>query len=929
MEARPTIDQYDPSHELFLPRRLHLDAIFHPRSVAVIGATERPGSVGRTLLWNLISNPFGGTVYPVNPKRTNVLGIRAYPSVKEIPDLVDLAVIATPAPTVPEVVQACVEAGVKGAVIVSAGFREIGESGQQLEEQILAIARKGGMRLIGPNCLGVMRPVTGLNATFASTMARPGTVGFISQSGALLTSILDWSLEENVGFSAFISVGSMLDVGWGDLIYYLGSDPYTKSIILYMESIGDARSFLSAAREVALQKPIIVIKAGRTEAAAKAALSHTGSLAGSDEVLSAAFRRTGVLRVDRIADLFYMAEVLAKQPRPEGPRLTILTNAGGAGVLATDALVQGGGQLAELSAETKKRLDAFLPPHWSRSNPVDILGDADPERYAKVLEVTLADENSDGLLVILTPQAMTDPTQTAEQLRRFAQSRKPILTSWMGGVEVAAGRKILNRAGIPIFQYPDTAVRVFNYMWRYTYNLRALYETPSLSDDEIDGGPHREQAQQIIEQVQREGRTLLTEYEAKQILEAYCLPVTPTRLAQTADEAVAAAEELGYPVVLKLHSFKITHKTDVGGVQLNLHAPDEVRRAFETIRSNLEKRGQADAFAGVTVQPMVRVQEGYELIIGSTIDSQFGPVLLFGAGGTLVEVYRDRALGLPPLNTTLARRMMEQTKIYQALQGVRGRSPVQLDRLEKLMVRFSQLVVEQPRIREIDINPLLAAADQIVALDARIVLHPPEMREEALPRPAIRPYPRQYMGTWRLTDGTPVLIRPIRPEDEPLLVAFHYKLSERSVYLRYASLLKVSQRVAHERLARLCFIDYDREMALVAERRSPETDCPEILAVARLTKIYGTNDGEFAMLVRDDVQGKGLGTELLRRLIQIGEVEGLERIVADILVQNHAMQHVCRKLGFKILRGDDPADPMVKAVKVLRVPAERETFAKA
>ncbi len=928
MEARTTVHT-DPSHELFLPRRLHLDAIFKPQSVAVIGASERPGSVGRTLLWNLISNPFGGTVYPVNPKRSNVLGIRAYSSVRDIPEPVDLAVIATPAPTVPGVVQECVEAGVKGAIIISAGFKEIGEEGRRLEEQILAIARKGGMRIVGPNCLGVMRPVTGLNATFASTMARPGSVGFISQSGALLTAILDWSLEENVGFSAFVSIGSMLDVGWGDLIHYLGNDPYTKSIILYMESIGDARSFLSAAREVAFQKPIIVIKAGRTEEAAKAALSHTGTLAGSDEVLSAAFRRTGVLRVDSIADLFYMAEVLAKQPRPEGPRLTIVTNAGGAGVLATDALVQGGGQLAELSEATLQALNAFLPPQWSRGNPVDILGDADPERYAKALEVALADENSDGLLVILTPQAMTEPTQTAEHLRRFAQSRKPILASWMGGVEVAAGRQILNRAGIPTFPYPDTAVRVFNYMWRYSYNLRGLYETPSLPDDEIDGGPDRERAQRLLEQVRQEGRTLLTEYEAKQVLEAYCLPVTPTRLARTADEAVAAAEALGYPVVVKLHSLTITHKTDVGGVQLNLGSPEAVRQAFESIRANLAARGQLEAFDGVTVQPMVHLSDGYELIIGSTIDPQFGPVILFGAGGTLVEVYRDRALALPPLNTTLARRMMEQTKVYRALEGVRGRPPVNLDRLEKLLVRFSQLVVEQPWIREIDINPFWAAPEQLIALDARIVLHPLHLREEELPRPAIRPYPRQYMGTWRLKDGSAVLIRPIRPEDEPLLVAFHHKLSERSVYLRYASLLKLSQRVAHERLARLCFIDYDREMALVAERRSPETGRPEILAVARLTKVYGTNDGEFALLVRDDVQGKGLGTELLRRLLQIGEAEGLERIVADILVQNHAMQHVCRKLGFQVLHSSDPADPMVKAVKTLQVSAERESLAKA
>lgn len=563
MEARPVTEQHDPSHELFLPRRLHLDAIFRPRSVAVIGASERPGSVGRTLLWNLISNPFGGTVYPVNPKRTNVLGIRAYPSVKDIPEPVDLAVIATPAPTVPGVVQECVEAGVKGAVIISAGFKEIGEEGRRLEEQILAIARKGGMRIIGPNCLGVMRPVTGLNATFASTMARPGTVGFISQSGALLTSILDWSLEENVGFSAFISIGSMLDVGWGDLIYYLGSDPYTKSIILYMESIGDARSFLSAAREVALQKPIIVIKAGRTEEAARAALSHTGSLAGSDEVLSAAFRRTGVLRVDSIADLFYMAEVLAKQPRPEGPRLTILTNAGGAGVLATDALVQGGGQLAELSEETKKKLDEFLPPQWSHGNPVDILGDAirsatrsaggdagrrKQRRPAGHPHATGHDRShADGRAApALCAEPQADPGQLDGRGGggRRQKDPEPRRHSHLPVPRHGRARVQLH---VALQLQPARAVR--NTLAARRRNRRGTGSRAGAADHRA-GAPGRAYAADRV-RGQAGARGLL-------------LPVTPTRLARTADEAVAAAEELGYPVVLKLHSLKITHKTDVG-----------------------------------------------------------------------------------------------------------------------------------------------------------------------------------------------------------------------------------------------------------------------------------------------------------------------------------------------------------------------------
>ncbi|MGH3090551.1 MAG: acetate--CoA ligase family protein, partial [Rubrobacteraceae bacterium] len=459
----------DPAHDVLGYERQPLDAVFKPENVAVVGASERVGSVGRTIMWNLISNPFGGTVFPVNPKRPNVLGIKTYPSVAEVPADIDLAIIVSPAPSVPGIIRECAEAGVPGAVVISAGFKETGPEGAKLEEEILAEARRGRMRVIGPNCLGVMNPNTGLNATFAGAMANPGSVGFLSQSGALLTAILDRSFRENVGFSAFVSVGSMMDVGWGDLIYYLGDDPKTQSIVVYMESIGDARSFLSAAREVALTKPIIVIKPGRTEAASRAAASHTGSLTGSDEVLDAAFRRSGVLRVDTISELFNMAEVLSKQPRPKGPRLTVVTNAGGPGVLATDALIGNGGELSEMSSETMETLNGFLPAPWSRNNPIDILGDADPQRYAKTLETAAADPESDGLLVVLTPQDMTDPTATAEALAPYVRSTgKPVLASWMGGPEVAAGTSILNGAGIPTFDYPDTAAQVFTNMWRYT-----------------------------------------------------------------------------------------------------------------------------------------------------------------------------------------------------------------------------------------------------------------------------------------------------------------------------------------------------------------------------------------------------------------------------------------------------------------------------
>jgi acetyltransferase len=894
---------------------LSLDAMFRPRTVAVIGATERAGSVGRTTFANLIGSSFRGNIYPVNPQHPEILGKQAYRSIAEVPGPVDLAVIVTPAATVPGVIGECIDAGVKAAVVISAGFRERGAEGQALEQQIAQQLRRGRMRLIGPNCLGVMNPVIGLNATFAQTIARKGNVAFLSQSGALLTAILDWSLREEVGFSSFVSTGSMLDVGWGDLIDYFGYDAHTQSILIYMESIGDARSFLSAAREVAMAKPIIVIKAGRTEAASKAASSHTGALTGSDEVFDAALRRSGVLRVQSIADVFHMAEVLSKQPRPAGPRLMILTNAGGPGVLATDALIGNGGELAQLSIESREAFNKLLPPHWSHGNPIDILGDADPERYAKALEIAMHDPGSDGLLAILAPQGMTDPASVANRLARYAKGQsKPLLASWMGGTEVERGRAILNAAGIPTFDYPDTAARAFEYMWRYTYHLRGLYETPSIADDPGVAQERVWKAGELLASIAAQGRVLLTEFESKQILALYDIPTVPTKIARTADEAIATALEMGVPVVLKLHSHTLTHKTDVGGVKLDLRTPEAVRDAFQAIELGAVAHAGPQSFQGVTVQPMVRF-DGYELILGSSVDPQFGPVLLFGSGGQLVEVYRDRALALPPLNTTLAQRLMEQTKIYKALGGVRGRKPVDLQALERLLVRFSYIPMELPRIKEIDINPLLASPDGLTALDARIVLFDASVADVDLPRAAIRPYPAQYVWQWKAKNGEEMLIRPIRPEDEPLMAQFHESLSEQTVFLRYFHMENLGSRVAHDRLMRKCFIDYDREMALVAEAKNAATGEREILGVGRLTRERDRREGELAVLVTDRVQRLGLGTELIRRLIEVARREKFARIVARTIPENTAMRSLAERFGFVTQATADLS--VVKAVLTL------------
>lgn len=889
-----------------------LDAIFRPRGVALVGASERPGSVGRTVMWNLLSSPFGGTIYPVNQRRDNILGVRTYPTLADIPVRPDLVVICTPASSVPGILEEAVKLGIPGGIVISAGFKEAGPEGIALEHEIARITA-GKMRIIGPNCLGVMNPVVGLNATFAARSANPGSVAFLSQSGALCTAVLDWSLKENVGFSGFVSMGSMLDVDFGTLVDYYGNDPQTKAIVVYMESIGDPQRFLSAARQVSLEKPIIVIKAGRTAAAAKAAASHTGSLTGSDEVLDAAFRRVGVLRVEGIDDIFDMIDALAKQPLPNGKKLCIVTNAGGPGVLATDALAQGGGELAELSPTSMDAFNALLPSIWSHNNPVDILGDAEPERYAKSLEIAAKDPHIDGMLVIMTPQGMTNPTEIAEHLANYAHSLgKPVLASWMGGESVAEGDDLLNQAGMPSYAYPDTAVKVFNYMWQYSEALAGLYETPEAAT--AANGYDRATANRLIATVQAEGRTILTEYESKKLLAAYGIATTPTEIAETEAEAVAWADKMGYPIVLKLHSLTITHKTDVGGVVLNLRDAAAVKAAFAQIKASVTEKVGAQHFQGVTVQPMAKL-DGYELILGASVDIQFGPVLLFGSGGQLVEVYGDKALGLPPLNTTLARRMMEKTKIYTALKGVRGRASVDMAALEGLLVRFSELIVENPRIAELDINPLLASPERLLALDARIVLHPAEINDADLPKPAIRPYPVQYVGNWTSAKGETFTIRPVRPEDEPKAHAFHHTLSEQTVRQRHMGPVELEERIAHRRLTQLCFIDYDREMALVAMKPGAAGK-EEMVAVARLSKISGSNDAELNVVISDAAQRQGLGREITERLIAIARAEKISTVRGPLAEDNLGMRRIVESLGFAIPADCPPGAACVARLKL-------------
>jgi acetyltransferase len=869
----------------------NLDKIFNPRRIAVIGASGRENSVGAKLLRNLIGVGYNGVVYPVNPFSPTVQGITAYPNVRKIPRQIDLAIVATPAHTVPQIIEECGKVGVLGVIIVSAGFREAGKEGEALEKRILEYKNRYNMRIIGPSSLGVMRPEIKLNSTFANKAAKSGKIAFISQSAALCASVLDWASEAHVGFSAVVSVGSMLDVDFGDLIDYFGTDPQTRSIVLYVESIKNARKFISAARGFARAKPIVVVKAGRFHESAQAALCHIGALCGEDAVYDAAFRRAGVVRVEAIADLFNCAEALAMQPNPEGPRLTIITNAGGPGIMATDFLIDKGGKLSLLSDKTIQALKSALPSYCSVLNPIDLLEEATVDRFREVMEICFKDPNSDGFLIIYTPQGAAEPVETAKLIAELStQTTKPVLTSLMGEDECWKARKILRKNGIPAFTTPEQSISTFMYMYSYTRNLELLYETPEELSIESSIPTF---LKEVIGKASSEGRQILSPVESLHFLEAYKIPTVRTLVAEIPKEAVNAASKLGYPVVMKTLSPQITHKSKAEGVVLNVWSPAQVKALFKELAEKIENHKPEAEFRGVLVQPMIQ-KKRCELLIGSKKDPQFGSVILFGLGGTSTELLGEVSVGFPPLNQVLARRLMEKTIIHKLLESSECSDNCKL--LEEILVKFSQIVIDFPEIKEMDVNPIVVGKSDAVAVDARIVIESDCASHKIQPHEhlVVTPYPRKYISRWKLEDGKSVSIRPIKPEDENLLCELFQSLSEESMRFRFFQAIR---DMSHKNLTRYCNIDYNREIAIVAEK---EENKRRIIGVARLILEPGRKRGEFAVVVGDQWQGLGLGSKLVDYLIEIGKDMKLETIGGDILSRNFKMLRLCTKKGFNV-----------------------------
>ncbi|MCX9085812.1 MAG: GNAT family N-acetyltransferase [Candidatus Methanoperedens sp.] len=892
--------------------------MLNPKTVALIGATEREGSIGRTILENLFLSD-KRKIFPVNPGRKTILGIDCYPDVTSIPEKIDLGIVVTPAITVPDVVESCGKAGVEGLIIISSGFKEFGEEGKELEEKIKHIRKKYGLRIIGPNCLGVIIPAIGLNASFLRANPEPGKIAFISQSGALGTAILDWAVDNYIGFSMFASLGSMIDVDFGDLVDHLGSNPETRSIMLYMEGVGNAKKFMSASRGFARNKPIIIVKPGRYTESAKAALSHTGSMAGDDQVYEAAFKRAGVIRVKEVADLFNAAEVLDSKNLPKGNHLAIITNAGGPGVLATDSLMELGGKLSSLSEKSFSELNSFLPPYWSKSNPIDVLGDADVDRFIKSINVCLEDEGVDGILIIYTPQGKADPDELSRKIAEvMADASKPLITVWMGGRKVAEATKISNQNGIPTYETPEEAVKTYFYMYRYASNLKLLYETPA--DIPVDQAPPKSNLKALIRKAIKEGRTVLDEEESKRFLGNYGIPTTKPRLSRSIDEAVSIAYNIGYPVVIKISSPDISHKSDVRGVVIGISNEEELRVEYEQMLLRVNERLPQARITGIVVQKMIEKVD-YEILLGAKRDNDFGSVILFGRGGVDAEIISDFSIGIPPLNQTLSRIMMEQTKVYKMLKGYRGRKPADMRQLEQIIINFSNLIVDFPEILEIDINPIAISNGVAYALDARIVLDKNSL-EINTPHPhlVITPYPTKYVTPWKLLDGTEVILRPISPEDEPLEYEMLSSLSEESLKGRF---FQTVNKITHEMLIRFCNIDYDREMAMVAEMKSSDGErmngilgapiLPQLrhfelksqeerrfIGIARVIMDSDFKNGEFAVVVHDDFQGKGLGHKLIDMMIGIAQEKGLEKIYGMVLTDNSRMLRACEDMGFSV-----------------------------
>jgi len=880
----------------------NLDKVFKPRAIAFIGATPKPHTVGAMLLKNLQDAGFRGQLMLVNPHYTEIAGLPVYPDVASLPAVPDLAVIATPPPVVPELIAELGAKGTRGAVVITAGFGELGAEGKQLQQRILDAARPQLLRVVGPNSVGLMVPGAHVNASFAHLAAKSGSLAFVSQSGAIVTAMLDWAEPRGIGFSHVVSLGDMADVDFGDMLDYLGDDAHTRAILLYIEGLTSARKFMSAARAAARRKPVLVVKVGRHAEGARAAASHTGALAGSDRVYDAAFRRAGMLRVRDMGELFDAVETLSSTHAQTGDRLAILTNGGGPGVLATDMLIDIGGTLAQLSPATQAKLDHVLPRTWSHGNPVDIVGDADPPRYKAALEALLEDRDVDAVLVINCPTAMVSPTDCARVVIDTVKAEAPhlmgrnVLTNWLGEHSMAPARQLFAEAHIPTYDTPDRAIRGFMHRVDYRRNQQLLLETPPSRPESF--APDSPAAERALASALRAGREWLEPDEVAAVLVAYGIPLIGTYTAADPAAAAEIARKLGKPVVLKIRSRDIRHKSDIGGVALNLGNPERVRAEAEAMLARVLAARPNARLDGFVVQEMIQRLGALELIAGVVDDPLFGPVILFGQGGTAVEVLNDSTLELPPLNMVLARAQIARTRIHRLMQGYRNQPPVKIDAVADVLIRLAQLVADHPAVAELDINPLLADEHGVLALDARL-----RARPSKADRFAIRPYPKELEGDADLPDGTRVHLRPIRPEDEPGIVDLVAHQSAEDLRMRFFTSMR---GISHELAARLTQIDYDREVAVIAE----PLERGSILGVARFAADPDNIRAEYAVAVRTDIKGRGLGYLLMTRLLEIARARGLSEIFGEVLRENGPMLKMCRELGFTVSPHPDEPDVM-------------------
>ncbi|MFZ5483449.1 MAG: GNAT family N-acetyltransferase [Pseudomonadota bacterium] len=884
----------------------YLHPLFNPRSVAVFGASTREDSVAGVIFRNMLEAEFKGRVFPINPKYDVLLDQKCYASIADLPETPDLAIIATPAPTVAPILDACGQRGVRYAVVLSAGFREMGPKGIAMEEQLLATARKHDIRFIGPNCLGIQRPAIGLNATFALGKPQPGELALVSQSGAICTAMLDWAHSNGIGFSAVVSSGASADLDFGEILDYLANDPSTRSIIMYIEGIRDARRFMSAIRAVARLKPVVLVKVGRHEAGSKAVASHTGALVGGDDVFDALLRRAGVVRVNTITQLFSSALALSSRVKPAGNRLAIVTNGGGPGVMATDRAVDLGVRIAELAPQTLERLNAALPFNWSHGNPIDVIGDAGAERYQAAVEACLADRGVDGVLVMLTPQAMTKPTEVAEAVIQAAKSSdKPVLTCWMGEDQVGGGRALFRQSGVPYFKTPEPAVEVFSFISAFYENQRLLMQTPGSLSHQAE--PDVEGARLIIEGALAQGRHLLNEVESKALLSAFHIPVAQTLIARNPTEAMLMAQQMGFPVVMKINSPDISHKSDVGGVRLGLSSGQAVRAAFSGMMGEVRKHAPEAFLDGVVIEPMVSRSNAREVLVGTINDPVLGPVIAFGSGGVDVEAYQDRAVALPPLNSFLARDLISRTRVAKLLGNFRGRAAADMQALENVLLRVSEMVCQLPWLAELDINPLLIDEHGAMAADARITIASRAPTRDKYSHMAIHPYPVHLVTKWQLPEGIDITIRPIRPEDAEMTQEFVRNLSEETKYFRY---MDAVQELSPAMLVRLTQIDYDREMALLAttEREGREVE----VGVARYAMNPDQFSCEFAVVVGDDWRHQGIAHKLMDVLMDVARAKGLRTMEGEVLKRNAGMLKLAASLGFRI--EPHPDDDAIKKV---------------